>query len=137
MGHDPELVAETRSWLRKAAEDLRAARFEMTAEPPLLADIVFHDQQAVEKALKGFLTWHSRPFRKTHLLEELGEACRQIDATLRPVVDRVVPLTAYAWKYRYPGDPEEPSKAEAEAALATAQTAYDAILSRLPEEVWP
>lgn len=137
MQYEPELVAETRSWFVKAAEDLRAARFEMTAEPPLLADIVFHAQQAVEKALNGFLTWHSRPFRKTHLLEELGEACVQIDATLRPIVGRAVPLTAYAWKFRYPGEPDEPSREEAEAALVTAQEAYDSVLRRLPQEVRP
>jgi len=56
MPFEPELVAETQSWLRKASEDLRAADFETQADPPLSADIVFHAQQATEKALKGFLT---------------------------------------------------------------------------------
>jgi HEPN domain-containing protein len=65
-------VAETRSWFVKAKEDLRAAEHEFTAVPPLLGDIVFHCQQATEKALKGFLTWHDQPFRKTHDLAELG-----------------------------------------------------------------
>ena len=31
---------------------------------PLLGDATFHCQQAVEKALKAFLIWHDRPFRK-------------------------------------------------------------------------
>ncbi len=137
MPHDPELVAETRSWLSRAAQDPRAAAHEFTAEPPLLADIVFHAQQAVEKCFKGFLTWHSSPFRKTHLLEEIGEQCLKIAPELRPIVDRAVPLTKYAWKFRYPGDEEEPSREEAESALAIAHEVNEAILSRLPKEVAP
>ncbi len=58
MPLDPERIAEARAWLVKAADDLRAADFERTAEPPLTSDIVFHAQQAAEKTLKGFLAWH-------------------------------------------------------------------------------
>lgn len=137
MPHDPELIAETRSWLLKAGKDLGAADYEFTANPPFLADLVFHAQQAVEKSFKGFLTWHSVSFRKTHPLEELGEQCLRVDASLRPSVDQAVPLTRYAWKFRYPGDLEEPSREEAARALATARQVYEAILSRLPEEVKP
>ena len=36
-------------------------------------------QQAAEKSLKAFLTWHERAFRRTHELEELGEDYRAID----------------------------------------------------------
>ena len=135
MPRDPELVAETRSWLAKVRQDLGAAAHDFTARPPFLADIVFHAQQAVEKSFQAFLTWHSIPFRKTHLLEELGEQCLSIDPTLRPVVDKAVPLTKYAWKFRYPGGPEEPSGKEA--ALALAREVHEAVLTRLPEEVRP
>src|SRR5712692_10251667 len=110
MPLDPVLVAETRAWLRKAAEDLRAADVERTAEPPVTGDIVFHAQQAAEKVLKGFLVWHGQTFRKTHSLEELGEQCLKIEVALKMLIDRAVPLTEYAWKFRYPGEPEEPSK---------------------------
>lgn len=137
MASDPELIAETRSWLLRAGKDLAAADYELTAVPPFLADIVFHAQQAVEKSFKAFLTWHSVPFRKTHLLEETGEQCVRIDATLRPFVGEAVPLTKYAWKFRYPGEPEDPSREEAVAALAIARRVHDAILARLPPEVRP
>jgi HEPN domain-containing protein len=100
-----------------------------------LEDLLFHCQQAGEKALKGFLVWHSKPFRKTHSLEEIGELCLAIDPTLKPIVDPLVPLTQYAWEFRYPGDPEEPTAEEADEALAIAREAYRALLSRLPEEV--
>lgn len=73
MSLDPALVADTREWLRRAADDLRAA-------PPLLADALFHCQQAVEKAFKAFLTFHNQPFRRTHNLEETGAACLTLGA---------------------------------------------------------
>lgn len=82
MPHDPALVAETQAWFSKAAEDLRAAEFEFGATPPLTADIAFHAQQAAEKAMKGFLTWHGQLFRKTHNLIELGEVCASLDPAL-------------------------------------------------------
>ena len=87
MPHDPARVAETREWLQKAALDFRAARIDLDAKPPLLEDALFHCQQAVEKALKGFLAWHDVSFRKTHSLEELGASCEQMDPTLKAVVD--------------------------------------------------
>lgn len=62
MPHDPELVAETRAWLVRAERDLAAAAHELTAEPPFVEDIVFHAQQAAEKTLKAFLTWHGMGF---------------------------------------------------------------------------
>jgi HEPN domain-containing protein len=137
MSLDPVLRAETESWLKRAAEDLRAAQHDFCASPPLLADAVFHCQQVVEKVFKAFLMWHGIPFRKTHSLEELGEQCLDVDASLMGLVDQAVPLTEYAWKFRYPGEPEEPSQSEAEEALAIAQMVTDAIISRLPEEVLP
>lgn len=137
MPHDPGRLADTRGWFVRARADLRAAEHEFGATPPLLDDIVFHCQQAAEKSLKGFLAWHGRPFRKTHSLEEIGEQCLEVDPTLKALIDRTVPLTEYAWKFRYPGEPEEPTRQEAEEALAIARELYAAILQRLPEEARP
>lgn len=130
-------IVETRAWLAKAASDLRAAAHEFSAEPPILDDIVFHAQQAAEKALKGFLSWHDRPFRRTHDLVELGQACADSDPTLETLLRQAAPLTEYAWRFRYPGDPEQPDEEEARAALSVAGQVYEAILSRLPAEVRP
>ena len=137
MPHDPALVADTRAWLARALKDLRAAEHLALVAPPLLESVVFHCQQAAEKALKAFLAWHDEPFRKTHNLEELGHQVIAFDAALQPVVARAGGLTKYAWKYRYPGDLEEPTPAEAEEALALAREVYDAVLARLPRETWP
>jgi uncharacterized protein len=84
----------------------------------------FIASRPAEKALKGFLAWHDTPFRKTHDLEESGEARIAIDATLRETIERAIPLTEYAWKFRYPGEPEEPTREEDEEALAAARDVY-------------
>ena len=137
MPADPVLVAETKAWLRKAALDLSAAEHDLTASPPLLADAVFHCQQVAEKTLKAFLMWHNTPFRKTHSLEEIGEQCLDLDPTLQDLINRAVPLTEYAWKFRYPGDPDEPSREEAQEALDIAKEVFRSITSKLPQETKP
>jgi HEPN domain-containing protein len=137
MALDPVRVADTRAWLTKAANDLRGAEIDLAAEPPLLDDLVFHCQQAAEKALNAYLTWHDEPFRKTHDLEEMGKPCVGMDPTLRPLLDRVAPLSDYAWQFRYPGDDPVPALEEATEALALAREAVEAVHARLPVETQP
>ncbi len=137
MPPDPARVAETRAWLEKAALDLRGAQVDLDAAPPLLEDTLFHCQQAVEKTLKAFLAWHDTPFRKTHSLEELGAACEAIDGTLRGVIDPAVPLTEFAWAFRYPGDHPMPTIEEARQGLSTAMQAVGGIIANLPSEAVP
>lgn len=137
MPNDPARVAETHAWFIKAADDLRAGQTVLPARPPLTADTTFHAQQLAEKALKGFLTWYDLPFRKTHNLVEVGQTCLEIDPSLQALLGRAAELTEYAWKFRYPGDPEEPTVQEAVEALALGREVYDAILARLPAEVRP
>jgi HEPN domain-containing protein len=98
---------------------------------------LFHCQQAVEKSLKAFLAWHDKPFRKTHSLEELGAACEAIDATLKSVVDPAVPLTEFAWAFRYPGDHPTPTVEEARQGLESAVRAVEGVVARLPPEAVP
>jgi HEPN domain-containing protein len=109
----------------------------MDSRAPLIEDIVFHAQQAAEKCFEGLLAWHGVPFRKTHNLEELGESCLRLDPTLKSLADKAVPLTEYAWKFRYPGEPDVPSREEAAEAVAIAREVYESVLTRLPDEVRP
>ncbi|HEV7784359.1 MAG TPA: HEPN domain-containing protein, partial [Thermoanaerobaculia bacterium] len=136
MPHEPARIEDTKAWLTKAWRDLQAGQFELV-NPALLGDVVFHAQQAAEKALKAFLTWHDIPFRKTHNIEEIGAAGIEIDASLSEAVNRAAPLTEYAWRFRYPGEPEEPAVDEATEALSLAREIYQAVLARLPEEAQP
>jgi len=74
MPLDPVLLLDTKAWFRKAMIDLRSAEADLAASPPILEDVVFHCQQAAERAIKGFLTFHQEPFGKTHDLRELAKA---------------------------------------------------------------
>jgi len=134
MAPEEARTEDVRAWLKKAALDLRAAEHGISKpEAGLQSDVVFHAQQAAEKAFKAFLAWHDVPFRKTHNLEELGRACTSIDATLGLIVDRAASLTEYAWRFRYPGEPSEPSLDETNEALETARQVLAEITSRLPK----
>lgn len=137
MAFDPVRVEDTQAWLTKSKQDLRRVENAFSAEHPDFEDAMFHCQQAAERALKGFLTWHDQPFKKIHDLDKLGGQCMQIDPTLEPLVDRIDESTRYAWVFRYPSDVPEPAAAEAEGARALACQLVDAILARLPEEVRP
>ena len=101
------------------------------SEPAASEDAVFHCQQAVEKALKAFLVWSDVPFPKTHDLGRLGNQAAQLDPSLEQLVDRIVDLSKYAWMFRYPGDPIEPSTEEAREVLARARAAVDEVRGRI------
>jgi HEPN domain-containing protein len=133
----PEKLAEVRSWLKKAVSDLRGADIDLAASPPFIEDMLFHCQQAAEKAMKGFLTAHDRIFRKTHDLDELATACEAVDPTLKEVLNPARDLTVFAWEFRYPGEAEAPSLEEARQFRAVAGEVYQSILARLPQEAHP
>jgi HEPN domain-containing protein len=138
MPPDDARLQDVRAWLSKAELDLKAAAHEVAAPAEALwGDVMFHAQQAAEKAMKAFLAYHDVPFRKTHNLEELGQQCVALDATLGTVADEAAPLTEYAWKFRYPGETPEPERAEADEALAAARNAYQSILARMPASARP
>jgi HEPN domain-containing protein len=137
MPHDPARLADTKTWMAKAASDLATGAHDLTAVPPFTAAAVFYAQQAAEKSLNGFLAWQDIPFGKTHDLAALGLQSAGVDPALAPLGQRAARLTDYAWKYRYPGEPDEPSREEAESALALAREVYRAVLERLPEDARP
>jgi len=47
-------------------------------------------------------------------------------------VDAAVPLTEFAWRFRYPGEPAELAPREAEEALAVARRLFEAVVALLP-----
>jgi len=119
---------EAAKWLREASKDSNAARVLLQAEP---SRSVFHSQQAAEKAIKAFLTFHQIAFRRTHNLADLGSQCVAADPSLEPVLREAGELTDYAAAFRYPDAPYEPDSAEAEEALAIAAKLSKEIHRRL------
>ena len=121
MPPDPDLIENTRAWLVKSTKDLHRVEVFLAAQSSDFEGALFHCQQAAEKALKAFLTWHDQPFRKTHDLDALGKQCTELDPTLGPLVERLDRLTEYAWIFRYPAEVAEPTSAEAEEAHTLAR----------------
>lgn len=137
MSLDRARLEETVGWFRKAQNDLRAARVDLDADPPLPEDALFHRQQAVEKALKGFLTWHDEPFRKTHSLVELGVQCTALAPDLEETLRRTAGLSEFATRYRYPGADVAATVEEALEYLGLAQRVFDQVLAHLPAGTRP
>lgn len=128
---------EVRGWLLRASEDLRAGRHDLTASPPLLNDVAFHSQQCAEKAMEAMLAHRGRAFRKTHNLTELGGAVATIEPTLAPLMRTASLMTEFAWRFRYPGEQESVSRADALQAIETAERVLEAILDSLPSHCRP
>ncbi len=63
-----------RSWLTKAQRDLASARVLAASSPPLLDTVIYHCQQAAEKAVKGFLVFCDQEFERIHDVEVLIQA---------------------------------------------------------------
>jgi HEPN domain-containing protein len=130
MLHDPAHVVATQAWFVKANEDLREAEFVLTASPPFIGSSLFHSEQAVEKALKGFLTWHQAAFT-TDDLEQLRVLCGAVDAALGEVLRPVDALTEYGWRFRYPNDLAEPDFDHATDTLRLAAALVGAVLAKV------
>ena len=128
---------EVRAWLTKASHDLRAADYLARVEEPLLDIVVYHCQQTMEKALKGFLASKGCPFRKTHALVPLVEQASDFEPEFMGLLDHAECLSPFAWRFRYPGDVLEPDEEEAQRALQLAREALEFVLARVSEETHP
>lgn len=126
---------EIAKWLIKVQHELGSARRLMEGDQPYLDTAVYHCQQAAEKALKAFLSFHGIKFGRTHDLTELVEAGATIEPTLGSWRQVAEELTPYAVQFRYPGETLEPEQDEADQALEHAQSLVDFIWCLLPEEV--
>ena len=127
-----EEIAE--KWLRKAYTDLRVAEklFEIGEEPWV---IVFHAQQAVEKALKTYLVLHNKHFGKTHNLSRLIDLCSEIDKEFQQLheldIDELYPLAIEA---RYPDTGIEITVNEVREAIEKARTAISFVTRKIESE---
>ena len=121
-----------REWFDKAERDLLTADTMLGVSPAPTDVVCFHCQQAAEKYLKGFLTWHTVAVPYTHDLAEILVQCSALDPRLASLQSLAVHLTDYAVDVRYPGLPHsEPSDPEARAALDAAREIRYAVRAAL------
>ncbi|MEJ5284683.1 MAG: HEPN domain-containing protein [Brevinematia bacterium] len=121
-----------KKWITKAENDLNSAKNLIETKKPITDSICFHSQQCVEKYLKAFLTFHHKPFRKTHDIAELIENCKEIDPEFENLYDiNIDNLTIYAVELRYPDDFYIPTLQEAKEALEMAEKTREFVLEKL------
>lgn len=128
-----------RAWLLKAFSDLDTARQIGGLADGHLDAGIYHCQQAAEKALKGFLVLHGKPFERIHDLGKILEQVVLVNVAFERFEDAADALTPYSVAYRYPDEQGtfEPSRAEFDEALQYAQEIYDFVLGLLPSEARP
>ncbi len=128
---------EVYAWLTKGRQDLAAANWLFRNPQGLYNAVGFHCQQAIEKSLKAYLTWHDQPFEKTHSLVALAAQCMLFDSDFESLREAAIILTPYAVTSRYPGDLPELSSDDAEIAIQLTTQAWDFLLARLPSQPHP
>ncbi len=121
-----------RQWLQKAEDDWRLSHRLATDSESYAEATAFHAQQAVEKYLKAFLTWHQVEFPKTHDIKQLLKLVSECDSGLTQELSDAADLTAYAVEYRYPGEYPAVTVDDAAGAVAVADRVRDQIRKRLP-----
>ena len=106
--------------LKKAENDLKDAKILYNSNEASAEGICFHCQQAVEKFLKTYLVYNNKEINKTHDISELLQACKNIDNAFSELERlNIDDITNYAVIVRY-DDIIEPSKKDAEEAIAIA-----------------
>ena len=125
---------EVRQWLTKSRRDLKVASVLLAIDELLLDSVVFHCQQAAEKAFKAYLTYLGQAFRKTHDLDVLVDLCSLSEPRFNDLREMANILTPYAVEFRYPSDVLEPERSEAEEALAMAESVLSFVVRLLPDD---
>ena len=124
-----------RGWILKAESDLENLMI-VIESGRALDTACFHAQQAAEKYLKAFLSFHDIVFPRIHSIEELLVLCAKLDERFADLIEETAFLTNYAVELRY--DVEFwPEKEEAEAAFEAANKIRQVVLSILPEDMHP
>ncbi len=99
MSHSLKLV---RAWREKSEQDLLTCKQLMQFADPVVEIVLFHAQQAVEKALKGFLVSRQHfNFPKSHDLGYLLDIAEGFESDLASL-SNIVELSPFAVEARYP-----------------------------------
>jgi HEPN domain-containing protein len=119
-------MSDPKQWDNLALEDCRVAR--LLVDEGVFRPACFHAQQAVEKALKGFLILRTNAYPKTHLLRELLSLCDLADAGFRQWVEDCHFLDRFYRVARYPDAAAgalpggDPTREDAERAARIAES---------------
>jgi HEPN domain-containing protein len=115
--------------IKKAKEDFKTAQDLIKLESFSEEIVLFHCQQAVEKALKAYLDSKGKVYPKVHDLEMLLAMCLELDSSFNQI-DFVTILSPYAVDVRY-DEFIELSSSEVEEMVLQTESALNFILQKL------
>lgn len=124
-----------KNWLIKATHDLAVSTKLKNDEAQYHDIAIYHCQQAAEKAMKGFLTFHDQEFPKTHDIRLLVQLAISINSEFAKYEDSADLLTPYATEFRYPGEIMEPTIEELKEGIKNAEEMMNFVISLLPNEL--
>jgi HEPN domain-containing protein len=101
-----EFLRQYEILFRKARTDLKAARnlledLENGDDELDLESVMFHLQQSAEKVLKSYLAFKKLHFTKTHDIQQLLVAAKEIGIALPENTECLIELNSYAVEDRY------------------------------------
>lgn len=120
-----------RAWLFKARGNLSSAKQLAENNDELLDHAIYHTQQCAELALKAFLAFKDISIQKTHDLDKLLKQCMDIDATFGVLKPKVITLTPYVAKFRYPDDYLVPDREDVMIAIDYAEEVLTLVRKRI------
>lgn len=130
-------MSDPKRWRDFSREDYQAAR--VSFEEGLFRPACFLAQQAVEKALKGFLLSRTGEYPKTHLLRELLSLCDLADPEFRQWIDDCHFLDRFYRSTRYPDAPPgslpegDPVQEDAQRAVGIAGRLVGFVAGKVPD----
>ena len=92
---------------------------------------VYHSQQCVEKALKGYLCFRNHVLLKTHDLRILLKPCISYDADFNNIVREALNINELDIRFRYPAPMFEPPKAATFEAIEQAETVLNFVKTKI------
>lgn len=119
-------------WLRKAESDLKVVKHLLPIDEPPTDALSFHCQQAVEKYLKAFLTFHDIRVKKIHDLEAILNLCIEQDQEFESLdKEKISSLSLFAVEVRYPDEFYIPTLEEVKEYFEIALKVKEFVLKKL------
>ena len=122
-----------KDWMRHARSDMAIAK--MLENDEIASEIiVFHAQQAVEKALKALLIQRQIEFPRTHIIGVLLALCKENGYLIEKDLEEAATLSRYGTASRYPGEIDSVNRTEAKLASDLANQVFDWVESQIEKD---
>lgn len=122
-----------KEWIEKALKDIKSAK--VLKEHDCGNDVVaFHCQQAIEKALKGYLLFSGEGLIPGHSLLFLGKSAEKFNSEFRSIKKDLAFVNQYYLETRYPADtPLEISEEDVLECMKITEEILGLVLGKISE----